>query len=254
MKCEYCNSELLSKASLAAHQKKAIYCIKEQQKIKGKTVEIQRNTHMCEGCEKQISSAHTARHRKTCKSLINLAENQTLRSENQTLKSELAIYKDLADKDRECIREIAKQPRVSNVTKNKIVLTPFDMTQARIKSIVDTSFTRNHLLEGQKGVAKFTVEYVLKDTEGKLMYMCTDPSRHSYKFVDENGEEIKDIKSRKLTEAIYPAVKEKSFQLVNEGISEQACNFPLYTESFVDIKGMTIDNSDFRAELAAMTS
>jgi hypothetical protein len=41
---------------------------------------------------------------------------------------------------------------------------------------------------------------------------------------------------------------------VNEGISEQACNFPLYTESFVDIKGMTIDNSDFRAELAAMTS
>ena len=65
MKCEYCNSELLSKASLAAHQKKARYCIKEQQKITGQTVEIQRNTHMCEGCEKQISSAHTARHRKT---------------------------------------------------------------------------------------------------------------------------------------------------------------------------------------------
>jgi hypothetical protein len=115
MKCEYCNSELLSKASLAAHQKKAIYCIKEQQKIKGKTVEIQRNTHMCEGCEKQISSAHTARHKKTCNSLINLAKNQTLISENQTLRSELAIYKELSDKDRECIREIAKQPMVSNI-------------------------------------------------------------------------------------------------------------------------------------------
>jgi L-amino acid N-acyltransferase YncA len=222
--------------------------------------------YKCEACDKDVSVANASRHRKSCKHLYTLQktreENTNLKIENSRLKMEseinareLAIYKDLASKTQTCMEEIAKQPRVSNnTTKNKITLTPLDLSEGRLKAIVDTNFTRNHLLEAQKGVARFTFDHVLKDEQGKLTYVCTDSSRHSYKYITEDGIEVKDVKGKKLTSAIYPSVIDRSRALVNEGINDQPTNFPLYTDSFIDIKDMGNDNSDFRAELAGMTS
>jgi hypothetical protein len=254
MICEFCNSELKSKSSLNAHKKKAKYCVEAQQKLKGSVVKMKTEVYTCEGCEKEVTTSHASRHRKTCVSLRISSEKETLIRENQILKAKLSIYEKLAEKDSNRIFEIAKQPRVQTTNKTKITLTPLDLSESRLRPLVEAKFTRNHLLEGQKGVAKFTVDHILKDDQGKLMYVCTDPSRHSYKFLAENGEEIKDIKSRKLTEALYPSVNERSRFLVNEGIAEQSNNFPLYTDSFIDINSMGGDNSDFRAELATMTS
>jgi hypothetical protein len=263
MICEYCNTELKTKASLIAHQKKARYCLKLQQKDVSSVV---RDVYTCEACKKEISATNASKHRKICKSLHSIRsvqeemdnlkiENSRLKMESEINARELAIYKDLASKTQTCVEEIAKQPRVSNnTTKNKITLTPLDLSEGRLKSIVDTNFTRNHLLEGQKGVARFTFDHVLKDEQGKLTYVCTDSSRHSYKYITEDGVEVKDLKGKKLTSALYPSVIDRSRALVNEGINDQPTNFPLYTDSFIDIKDMGNDNSDFRAELAGMTS
>ena len=262
MICSFCNTELKTKASLSTHQKKAKYCLELQTKD---TVSIKRDIYTCEACEKEISLTNASKHRKTCKHLHTLQnvreenaklkiELDKLKIENEIKARELAIYKDLASKTQNCVEEIAKQPRISNTTKNKIILTPLDLSEGRLKSIVDTNFTRNHLLEGQKGVARFTFDHVLKDEQGKLTYVCTDASRHSYKYITEDGDEVKDIKSKKLTSALYPSVIDRSRVLVNEGINDQPSNFPLFTDSFIDIKEMGSDNSDFRAELASMTS
>ena len=260
--CEFCKKIFANNSNLNVHKKTAKYCISTR-----KTVNV--SEYKCEFCMKVYASQRClSTHIKVCKTkkseeILHIkAENDILHkkladmetkldSKTQELKS---LFK-LLDRSQSCVEEIAKQPRVSNnTTKNKILLSPLDLSEGRLKSIVDTNFTRNHLLEGQKGVARFTFDHVLKDDQGKLTYVCTDASRHSYKYITEDGDEIKDVKGKKLTSALYPSVIDRSRAIVNEGINDQPTNFPLYTDSFIDIKEMGVDNSDFRAELASMTS
>jgi hypothetical protein len=153
-----------------------------------------------------------------------------------------------------CIEEIAKQPRSqkNNITNKVTVLTALDLSAERIKNIVENNFTKTHMLDGQKGVARFAVDHLLRDDDGKLSYICTDPSRHTYRF-REGQHEVKDVKSKRLTIALAPPVNDKSHRLAMQGVEDCPEQVFVLHESFKDIKGMEEDNSDFRAELAVMT-
>ena len=51
----------------------------------------------------------------------------------------------------------------------------------RIKEAIENKFTVNHVVDGQKGLAKFMVDTILTDEEGNLLYVCTDASRNIFK-------------------------------------------------------------------------
>ena len=69
----------------------------------------------------------------------------------------------------------------------------------RIKSI-DHSIVEKHFWLGQKGIARFCVDQIVKTTDedgsDKMLLCCTDPSRKRFKYVDGDNQVVEDIDAR----------------------------------------------------------
>jgi hypothetical protein len=53
-------------------------------------------------------------------------------------------------------------------------LTPLDLSQARVDSIIDEKYTKNDFYEGQKGAAHLVHKYIATDSKGNPQIVCTD--------------------------------------------------------------------------------
>jgi hypothetical protein len=152
------------------------------------------------------------------------------------------------------------RPTTSTTTNNTqnnmlINLTPFEINKENFTEKIQDHFDKNYLVNGQKGVAQFVVEKILKDNDGKLMYICTDPSRQIYRFKSNDGIIERDVKAKKLTTALYDEIKSKSYTISNEEIQNGNSDmFLQYSGYFQDIRELEDDNADFRIELASLTS
>jgi hypothetical protein len=179
------------------------------------------------------------------------------KSELQDAKLEIACNKVRIEElthSRQILDEIAKQPKTTttNKTTNKVsFLTPLDLSQERINELVEANFTNAHLLEGQKGVARFTVDHVIKDIQGKLQYICTDPARNTFRYKDGESE-IKDIRGKKLSNVLVPPVMDKTSRLGVQAILDNPNLIGVYIDAQMNIRGMRDDNAEFRGELASM--
>ena len=229
-KCEFCSNTFKDSYKLKIHQKKAKYCLE----IQGKT-----NVEK-ENIEKLLLK------------LTALAtENTQLKSENTFLKEENAEY-------RKTIADIAKTPQTINNTTNTtqnnlLMLTPFELNRERFSNMIKESFTKDYMIEGQKGVAKFAVDKLLRDENGKLQYVCTDPSRQIYKFKTVEGEMERDVKARKLTKSIMEELKKKAQNITLQTVTDDSDVFMLLTNNFQDINDLEEDNAEFRNTLASLT-
>jgi len=270
--CTYCNTVLGSAKSLYNHQRRAKYCLKIQQK---QGVIKQINYLSCQDCKKQFTikqeyMSHTyiciERYRR---------ELGELKEENKELKEEVVSLKEVIirlqavkeqieihdQKTTECLHEIAKQPRTIQNTQNNqnnlLLLTPFDLgnadIQQMIQNTVDEHFGKDYFLEGPKGVAQFAVDKLLKDTDGKLKYICTDPSRHIFKFRGDDGDIRRDVKAQRLTSLLTPSVKSKSAILVQENGDFTNIHEDPYVKKCKEVGEIENDNSTFRSELSALT-
>ena len=152
------------------------------------------------------------------------------------------------------VDEIAKQPRTTN--NNKILITtPLDLSKENIQSAITNGFSHEHLALGQKGVAQFAYNNILKDEEGKLKYVCTDPSRQIFQYKNKDGSMQKDVRATKLTKALLDGeIKSTSHKIawdnMKDGGNEE---FQSYTDFYYEIKDMENDNSEFSKELSSLT-
>lgn len=229
-KCEFCSNTFKDLYKLKIHQKKAKYCLE----IQGKTNVEKENVE------------------KLLLKLTALAtENTQLKAENAFLKEENAEY-------RKTIADIAKTPQTINNTTNTtqnnlLMLTPFELNRERFSNMIKESFTKDYMIEGQKGVAKFAVDKLLRDENGKLQYVCTDPSRQIYKFKTVEGEMERDVKARKLTKSIVEELKKKAQNITLQTVTDDSDVFMLLTNNFQDINDLEEDNAEFRNTLASLT-
>jgi len=268
--CEYCDKTLASYNSLYTHQKRAKYCLKIQCE-KGSIEKISYLT--CKDCNKHFTTKRERqnhveicleKYKKENEELKRM--NEELKKDNESLKLEKAktqVYKDLftnlSDKTTDCLHEIAKQPRTQNTTQTNqlLLLTPFDLenqeVQEFIKNSVEEHFDKDYFLDGPKGVAQFAVDKLLRDTDGKLKYVCTDPSRHIFKFRSDNGDILRDVKALKLTSLLTPSVKNKSALISQENCDLSFDDDP-YQQKCEEIHSIENDNGTFRSELSALTA
>jgi len=233
--CEFCNSNFKDIYNLKIHQKTAKYCLEIQRKKTEKDVEKE--------ADKEVIS----------KLLLKIA---TLQRENNCLKEQLQERKKELEENRQVIIDIAKTPKqINNTTNNNLLMmTPFEMNTERFSNTIRESFTRDYMIEGQKGVAKFAVDKLLRDENGKLQYVCTDPSRQIYKFKTIDGDMERDVKAQKLTKSIVDELKKKAQNITVETITDDSDIFMLITNNFQDINEMDTNNSDFRNTLASLTT
>lgn len=236
-KCEFCSNTFKDSYKLKIHQKKAKYCLE----IQGKT-NIEK-----ENVEKLLEK------------LTALAtENTQLKCENTQLKSENTFLRDENEEFKKTIADIAKTPQTINNTTNTtqnnlLMLTPFELNRERFSNMIKESFTKDYMIEGQKGVAKFAVDKLLRDENGKLQYVCTDPSRQIYKFKTVEGEMERDVKARKLTKSIVDELKKKAQNITLQTVTDDSEVFMLITNNLQNINGLEEDNADFRNTLASLT-
>jgi len=299
MICEFCNKTLSNLSSLNYHKKTAKYCLNIQKGISKKIIEdekieqkIIKKNEVCQLCNKEFSTKkHLIQHLKnTCvddyyKINCIILELKNIKARNceleklvkekdiQIAKLETIIetkdnfYKD----DHECLKEIAKNPKINNTnisannnsnttntTNNKILSlnTPMNFNDfEKIQNLLNTCCNIEYILDGQKGFAKFAIENLLIDEEGNLKYICTDPSRSIFKYKDDSGDIQKDIEAKKLTNYLVGGgMKKKALELSIDWYTDENGNvditkFQKALENHNEINKIDKDNTEFRKEL-----
>ena len=250
-KCKYCNSVILKKNLIKHQTSKKCLIAQENFPSKLKT-DLEKSNKVCAKIDKKYNNLKQ--------------ENEILKEKIKEL--EKTIEKLNCDKDKyfDHIVDIAKKPRsvnnntikptTNNTVNNTVIMTPLDMSSRAFSEKIANGFSLNDFLQGQAGVAKFAVNNLLRDDNGKLMYVCTDPSRHLFQFRSPHGVIEKDPKAVKLTEAISEEVRKKSSQISSADDNLDSIGIDELVEQYNDIKDISDPNKNtgFRNVLTGLTS
>ena len=219
MECQYCHKILSSISSLNLHQKRTKYCLEKQ----GKSLSTE---YCCVYCKQDFTSKYSLQlHYITCinmkiiqnedkyKNIIqDLQEKHSDQKQNleKTIEDQKQIIKDLQDKLENIALKAISRPtqQITQNNKHVINLAPFDLTQEKAKQIFNDNYTTDHFLQGMKGLVNFVSDHIIKTDTGESIYACYDRSRNVFKYKNEAGEYINDIKAMRLVEIIHPAAKE----------------------------------------------
>ena len=155
-----------------------------------------------------------------------IKENQLkideIKKENFELRKELEIKDEIYKDEHKTIKKLALQSK--NTTNNNIIGNLNLDDTKRIKDILEKEFTSNDILDGQKGLANFAFNKILRDNEGNLVYVCGDSARKIFRYKDPVGKIIKDVNTQKLTEAFIMSdisqitnVKSQEFWINEDG-------------------------------------
>ena len=289
MNCTFCNNTFLNNKSLLKHQRTAKYCILKHQN--------HQKHHTCAGCSMFfLSSNDLVCHEYSCVQLLT-KKNKELEEENEELKEENKMSEDnvqyfqnelntlkqinkILEEQNKSLKDELKssQEQIISITKtavmkstttnnnnttinNKILnMTTFNFNDNDIKNLIDDKYSIDVISEGQKGVARFAYNYILKDNNGNLTYFCTDSSRKIFKFKNEIGDLEKDINAQKLTNLLTEngilkaTTKLAQNYWTNEDgtIDDEKLSNMISKAS--EIHFMKDDNTVFKNELATMTS
>ena len=246
MECQYCKTMLKTNSALKQHQTKTKYCLKLQGK------DNEKGTFICKGCNKDFHQKIVLNtHIKICPSYkpeILLKRIELLENEKNIWLEEKKI---LLKEKKDLIETIAKNPRKTTNIHNTLNLSVFNKSDEDIKQLVENNYNKEYLIEGQKGVARFTHSHVLKTEPNQMpMYTITDKTRGNGKYKTSNSEVVIDNGMQGLTKKIHPSIKNKA---INIAIIEDAMNNKDIYDGYQEIFSMDDDNSVFREEMIRLT-
>ena len=285
--CKYCKRKFTTQGNLVKHQKTTKFCLKLQNEMNSEETVI--ISYGCVYCKKEFTSNHHLNnHQNNCiekfkKDIADLndiinqkdkernekidklsqqlsaAQDRIQDLENQLktarLEIENEIIKERNIKLESTVEEIAKQPKNQQINNNKIIITtPLDLSNHKVQEAIQNGFSHEHLTMGQKGIARFAVDNMLKDEHGKLKYICTDPSRQVFQYKNEEGKMQKDVRATKLTKALLDAdIKQTSHKIAWYNMKDgDNVIFMEYTNYYQDIQALEQDNGEFSKELSCL--
>lgn len=186
------------------------------------------------------------------------------------LESENEIYKSHSETSSRNIVDIAMQPTTTNnnnsgnssntTYKNKITI-PLDLrdpeTISEVQNKLKINLKKEHILDGQRGVAKLVVNHLLLGDEGKNnKYVCTDFSRSNFKYIDKNGNTQVDNGGKNLTNLVYEGVKEEVYDIAKVMMNNEddEIKFDMITKGVIDFKKLKEDNTKFINEVKQLAT
>ena len=180
--------------------------------------------------------------------------------------TQLENYKEQLEKQEEKLdsitnRAIERPTIVSNKTTNNLnIKSSLDFNNLdKIKDAIETQFNANHVVDGQKGLAKFMVKTMLTDDDGNLLYVCTDASRNIFKYKNSAGEINKDVEAKKLISFMLDGgIKGKSVEIARGWYTEDGeidiTRYEIMSDSQQSILKIEDDSNSFKKELVSMTT
>ena len=282
--CPFCSKEFKTKYLLNIHQTQAKYCLKIQESQNSQ--EIISLLIICKFCDKNFSVSSYAKHNLTCKKKfqfltdeikrlkaekdqeivilkINAEKNQEIAILKMKAEKEheiVSIYKESAERSQATIEEIAKQPTYQknstrNIHNNLMFsnLTPLDLCQARVDSIIDEKYTKNDFYEGQKGAAHLVHKYIATDSEGNPQIVCTDTERGVFHHKSSVGDHIVDYKNVHLIKRVHSPLKRKAGAFAAEESVKNPTALKEIINNMTSIRDLEIKPCLFNRTLAQLT-
>jgi len=260
--CKFCKKQFKTKYILDSHQKQAKYCLKIQESQNSKAIIVSLVT--CKFCDKNFSSRSFNRHDLTCKKknqfLLSEKDQEIAKMKIDKEKDEKEIYKNLAERVQTVFEEIAKRPTYQknstrNIQNNLMIsnLTPLDLSQARVDSIIDEKYTKNDFYEGQKGAAHVIHKHILTDDSGKSQIVCTDTERGTFHHKDLNGEHVVDYKNVHLIDRVHLPLKIKASKFASEECVKNPTAYKDIVMNESSIRELEIKPGLFNRTMAQLT-
>jgi len=278
MECQFCKKKFTTRNILLQHQKRAKYCL-ELQGTEQKNFE-------CKYCKKQLSTnerliSHIT---SSCKEKKNQENIEKEKKVERNFNEQKKYYEDkLKDKNEyiaklegniaklEAKLEKFEDSILSKTEKKPITTTPSHTTNnttivinnntlnlndiSKMAAFLEQKMDKEVVAGGQKGLAFLLSNTVLKDK-----YKCVDPSRQNFEFTNELGELERDVKAKKLTNALIKSdICAKSGEIgmrlwKKEDGSTDSLRYEAHSKNVLEMINFTRDNSTFRSELSALTS
>ena len=203
MICNYCNKTFSNKSNLIKHQKTKS-CVEKQTELQTEELKQELKQELnnikleLENAQKQIKE---------------------LKEENIKLQTRLEIYSE-QKQDHPSIHNTT-----NNITNNNTTiinqLQVLDLNPNSISKIAFRHFSLDYLKQENKGVATFTINHVIRDSNGKPNYVCTDPSRKIAKYKSEDDNIVTDFGMTVLSNTVYKSIKNAIQSLVMKNILEE---------------------------------
>ena len=269
MECSFCKKVFGSKTALEHHKKTAKYCLKIQGTESVENFE-------CSYCKKLLcTNERLMTHNAICKEKKRQENIEKEKKTENNFNEQKNYYEDKLKEKNEYIAKLeAKLEKFENIilesktekkslttnnttnTTNNIVINALNLNDIeKMTSFLEEKLDKNVLAGGQKGLAKLLSETMLKDR-----YKCVDPSRQNFEFTNELGELERDVKAKKLTNALIKGdicskSADKGIKLwTKDDGSTDSLSRQAHSSNVFDMINFDRDNSTFRSELTALTS
>ena len=263
--CHFCGKQFKTKYLLNIHQTQAKYCLKIQESQNSK--EIISLLITCKFCDKKFSVSSYAKHNLTCKKKIKFFNEEITKKDEEIIrlkiekeKDEKDIYKIFAERAQATIEEIAKKPTyqknsTKNIQNNLMIsnLTPLDLSQARVDSIIDEKYTKNDFYEGQKGAAHLVHKYIATDSNGNPQIVCTDTERGIFHHKSSIGDHVVDYKNVHLIKKVHSPLKRKAEEFAAEESVKNPTALKEIINNMTSIKDLETKPCLFNRTLAQLT-
>jgi hypothetical protein len=141
-----------------------------------------------------------------------------VKKEQELLKEELKVLKEEVKQLKEhptTTNNITVNGNVENLSVNAPINIMKHMTPSVVRDTFSKYYNANILLEGESGMADFTIDYFLTG-QGNPVYLCTDRSRKRFFYYD-NNKQVEDPNATLLTDIIATG----SFEVVTKFYKEQ---------------------------------
>jgi len=286
--CEFCGKEFSTKTNLGVHQRTAKYCLLIQGKEshnyeceycnKYFTSQQSLNEHKSSSCRE-----------KSKKDCIKEYNEEILTLKEKNIKLELFIEeKDFKITELQCIvykleekllqqkkeyeaklekfenavisvAEAARTPTITyntnsnnhQVNNNQIL----NLSPEVVEPILREKLTFDIAKQGQKGLASFVLNNMLKGPNGELKYKCKDTARQNFEYINKNGDVEKDVRAKKLSQALVDGGVEKiAGEVGSKEWRDDGEKYERYGEKVTEIVMLSADDSTFRNTLTALTS
>jgi len=219
MKCQFCNNNFSSTASLSHHQKTAKYCLKKRGKISKK--------YTCEYCHKIYSTKQNMNiHITNCEHYHKYKIEYEYELKLKSYKEKLDQQEKQIMEQKQHIRDLeAKMENIAiQAIKRPTTTTTNTITDNRIQTINNLLpitdehlreqaqfLTLDHIKEGPTGYARYAVEYPLKDR-----VLCVDFSRRKIKYKNKDGQVVTDPEMTVLSKKLFSAIDKTNTELIQE--------------------------------------
>ena len=124
-----------------------------------------------------------------------------LKEDNIKLQTRLEVYMKQ--------KEEHKTPSI-HITNNMTIIDKLQVFNVNPDSLLKTAnrhFTLDYLKQENIGVAKFALKHIMRDSQGRFNYICTDPSRKIGKYKTGDNTIVTDFGMETLTDIVYKSIK-----------------------------------------------